>query len=174
MNADAFAALLLELAPTREDLARGGVDEEGEVEGILACFRRLRREPSATPQAPRSDDELVRLVTVYDCSRVAVLGVGFDGRAQLEARGIRVAGWEADPIVVRPDGTVAVFEHDTPTAFLCGAQTGARFLDALAFALQSMMASNRRGEQGWRTEPLAERCAELAGWRESVRFWSCV
>jgi hypothetical protein len=166
MKADAFVENLRSAMPSLKALEDYGLDED-EIDEIQSTFRAT---PKAVSKAPPSfAGELGRLVGSYDCTGLEIGLVSFEGELKEHANGLIFGHCEADTLVVRNDGAVAMYEHDAPsqTAFLCAVDSE-HFLDALATFVSI------RTEKGiWkgRVGEAAQRCCSASGEPASVGFY---
>ncbi len=144
--------------PSSEQLNEYGLDES-EISDIQKTFKSVERNLSDSDSGARS--EIERLILRNDCSTVEVGLLRFLSYPKEHPQGAVVAVCENDPIVVRGDGTVAMYDHGNPDlkAMDCGADSE-RFLDALAAFIDI-----RRNKLQWkgRVTAAAEVCSQLAG-----------
>jgi hypothetical protein len=164
MDADTFLSCLNDAMPTRESLRDYGLDDE-EIEGIRAVFSAPARNNAREGQS----SELERLVAQFDCSRLEVGLVNFLGEIEFHLHGRIFAYCEADPLVVRENGVVAMYDHADP----CSMQTecssdSEKFLDALCEFIQI-----RTHKSSWkgRLQDASESCANAAGGVRYKQFY---
>lgn len=109
----------------------------------------------SVPHSPVSNDELCRLVSLFDCSSLEIGFVTFfSDPPYYRGEALVVARFEADYLGIhRETGHVLWLDHAVPYfVMLEVAQSGARFLDALALLLTP---GDRIG--------LPDACAAVAG-----------
>lgn len=156
MNAEEFLQQVEKAMPERSILEEYGLEAD-EIADIQATFIAQRRSPSSTT----ARSEVERLVAEFDCSRLEIGLVRFSEELTAFADGRCFGACEADPLVVRPDGSIALYDHAQPASMLhvC-ANDAERFLDGLATFVRI------RGEKStWvgRVEEAAKAYAHSAG-----------
>ena len=163
MTGTDFLLFLHEMMPPRAELEADGLSPE-RIEDIQATFRSVPRKPSGS--SARS--ELEKMIIENDCSTVEFGFISFLDRPLVHRHGIQVAYHEADPIVVTPAGTIAMYDHEDPDFVIvnCAADSE-RFLDALSTYL-----AIRQDKSKWkgRNDAAVALCAEKAGGREYAKF----
>jgi hypothetical protein len=94
--------------------------------------------------------------------------IRFVDNSRKHSHGIQVAICETDPIVVTPDGKVAMHDHVDPEKRITCATDSERFLDGLQMFLKI-----RREKSKWvgREKQAAKLCAAKAGGRECETFF---
>lgn len=168
MRSEDFVQLLNKLAPRWREQAKtfGLSDEEADD---------IAMESSVRPRSPTpidaGDDELLRLINRYDCSRLSVPGgISFRSEVLHDKQRAFVAAEEADPIIIRSDGKVVLLDHASPDFVIAAcAANGAAFLDALGILLD-VPEGLQRGEHAWRR--MTEQCTAAAGGEEYRKFWT--
>ena len=156
MKADAFVRHLQRAKPDRATLEEYGLDEE-EIEEIESTFTASRR----LPHAEGVLSEAVRMVVEFDCAKLEVGPICFNGEPRPLAKGVCFAVCEADPLMVVDSGAVVLCDHEEPERVqLACAADAERFLDALA-----RFVTVRQDRERWmgKVEEASALCAEAAG-----------
>jgi len=163
MKAEEFLRHLGTAMPDQHVLADYGLDED-EIADIQATFVAPRRPSTADPAA----GELERMIVEFDCSRVEIGLVRLHGEITSRPEGLVFASCEADPLVVRADGCVAMCDHAVArsVAFVCAADSE-RFLDAMAVYVEF----RAEKDAGKSRADAAEECAKAAGGSEYRGFY---
>jgi hypothetical protein len=157
MNSSDFLSALNMAMPSREELEAYGLSSN-EIDGVQGSFRFIERNPSGISLASRSEAE--RMIVEFDCSALEVGLVRFLDRPREHRHGVQVAFCETDPIVVCPDGTVAMYDHANADKAVNCAADSEHFLDGL-----SVFLTVRREKAKWkgRAQEAAALCANKAG-----------
>jgi hypothetical protein len=164
MKAEHFLNVLRDAMPSRDTLEEYGLDED-EIEEIQATF--LARARSASSRKGQSEVE--RLITEFDCSRVEVGLVRFLDEPRERDQGIQFACCEADSIVVKEDGSVAMYDEGaTESKEVPCATDSQKFLEGLAAFIE--IRANKSHWKG-RVDEAATRCAAAAGGGQSEEFF---
>lgn len=158
MKAEEFLEKLKMAMPTDAELEDYGLDEQ-EIEQIKATFQARPRHIGEPVMD--ATGEIGRLIWRFDCNSLEVGLIRFDAAVTSQLGGLRFGLCEADPLLVKPDGSVVMHDHSTPgrEVFHC-ASNPEKFLDALIIFVQI-----RREEQKWhgREGEAAEMCANASG-----------
>ena len=149
--------------PQRHVLADYGLNDD-EIADIQATFVARRRSASADPAASEAE----RMIVEFDCSRVEIGLVRLHGEITGHPEGLVFASCEADPLVVRADGCIAMLDHAVgqKIALLCAADSE-RFLDAMTVYVDHRAAKDT---DRCRTDA-AEECAKAAGGAQYRDFY---
>ncbi len=166
MKGKDFLALLARAMPSMSELLQYGLDEH-EAEEIQAGFKSVER-PSLGGGV-RFSSELQSLVSENDLSTVEVGLVTFPSHPEITDLGVVVAYLEADPIVVRHDGSIAVLDHARPTFSRTCAANSEAFLEALARFVEIR---SRKKDWNGRSADAASICADAAGGSDYKWFYS--
>lgn len=166
MNAEEFVEFLQAHAPSADALAEAGLDED-DIAEVLSKFL-ARRRPGGDVREFRS--ELERLVTQWDCASIEIATLGFlKSPGPFGDEGVQIARWEADPLVVAPDGRVVAYDHAEPETLAAAcAVDSAAFLSALSIVVA---ASGKRPTTTEQFFELVSACARAAGEPESGSFF---
>lgn len=166
MNAEDFVARLRDAMPSQESLADYGLDDE-EIDAIQLTFIAKPRDQVQSTQ--ESNHEIQRLIRDFDCSTVEIGLVRFCNEFAHLQSGERFAFCEADSVLLRKDGAVALYAHSAPDSLLleCAADSE-RFLDALAEFVE--VQKKKRDWEG-RVQEAAIRCATAAGGEKYLDFY---
>lgn len=164
MNAETFIKSIENVKPSRESLEDYGLEDE-EIEEILATFMAPAKKISKEEQ----NDEIQRMLTSFDCSKIEIGLIRFQDEVRAHSYGKMFAFCEADPLVIRADGSIAMYDHANPDPVpLECAGNSEKFLDALAkFIDIRSKKSNWKG----RTVEAAELCAKAAGGSQYCDFF---
>lgn len=168
MKGKDFLTLLARAMPSMSELAQYGLDEE-EAEEIQASFKSVER-PSSGGGVSFSS-ELQTLVSENDLSTVEVGLVTFPSHPEITDRGVVVAYFEADPLVVQRDGSVAMSDHARPDVLRTCAASSEAFLEALARFVEIR---SRKKDWNGRLAEAASICAEAAGGSDYKWFYSAL
>jgi hypothetical protein len=115
MKAEEFAKALAEYMPSVAELRDEGLGIE-EIEDYQGAWRCVRRCVSDVSEPAPKENEVDRLLRIYDCSTVEVCGIRFNSPlVDNHSSGQAVAALEADPIVIIRSGDVAIFDHEEPS-----------------------------------------------------------
>ena len=164
MNAETFLQCLQDVMPGREALEDYGLEND-EIEDIQATFLASARKSYEKEQG----DEIQRMLAIFDCSRIEVGLIRFQDKVRSHLYGTMFAFCEADPLVIRADGSIAMYDHSNPDSMqLKCAVSSERFLDALARFVD--IRSKKLNWKG-RTIEAAELCANTAGGSEYCDFF---
>ena len=172
MLADQFVFRLSLAAPSLERLAAVGIvgDEAAE---ILRSFNCIPREGLRKPTIEM--DELIRLVEQWDSTAVEIGMLRFSGGSKQTSMGVQVGLIEADPLVVRSDGHVIVYELGMEEHVLwLVANSGAQLLDAVliaAVALNERLFVDESIDRGEGVRRIAAQCSEAAGGAQFKDFF---
>jgi hypothetical protein len=164
MRSEEFVAALATSAPSTSELAAGGLDAAG----MAAMLRTRQVKARLHPPPATTVCELERLLLTYDCSTVEVGLLRFLDGPRPHVAGTQVAWVEADPVVVRPDARVALYDHADGSRLMDCAADGGRLLDALAHFVS--IVGHRQRWQG-RSAEAARSCAACAGGEEFASFY---
>ncbi len=164
MNAETFLKCLQDVIPSRESLEDYGLEND-EIEEIQATFLA----PAKKSPEEEQGDEVQRMLANFDCSRIEIGLIRFQDKVRSHLYGTMFAFCEADPLVIRKDGSIAMYDHANPDSMqLECAVNSERFLDALAkFIDIRSKKSNWKG----RTVEAAELCANTAGGSQYCEFF---
>ena len=169
MRSEEFVALLTHLAARdRESAIAAGVDEDEADEIAQGYIPKIR---PAAAKASDPDDELLRLLALYDCSHVELPGaIRFHKCPRVMAQGTAVAAQEADPIVRGADGELRLHDHSNMDFVISRcASSGTAFMEAIA-CFATAMTDPTRGEEVY--ERVTTATVALAGGDEYRDFWS--
>jgi hypothetical protein len=138
MKAEEFADCIARLAPSRSRLAEFEFSASF-VDRLLekhVCRPRLGgRVPEGAPQ-----DALLTLLAAWDVSKVTVGQVEFLPEPEPHRDGWQVGYVESDPLVLRRDSEIVVYEHATDCHLLWrAARDGEHFLGALVTAEEYLL-----------------------------------
>lgn len=172
MKAAEFVVKLKELAPTEEDLISGGIFTSSEdIKQWLGYYNAVKRESNQLV-FPDGMDELLRLVTEYDCNTVELGMVYLTDRFNdlfTEFKDYYLVGVdEVDYLVISKEtGEVLLLDRFEQTFVICYcAANGAKFLDAIieaaVFGKLSFTDEASYNDQSLR-KVKALKCADLAG-----------
>jgi hypothetical protein len=167
MKAKSFLRLVRSTMPTQSELLKFGMTAE-EALGIQSCFIAKKRNAKAAPEVT----ELERMLIEYDCSTIDLGPVQFRGAVKPTPDGLCFGSSEADPLVILPDGRIALFDHASRDAApeLCAADSE-RFLDLLAMRITISLEIEMW--KGRRPEALL-RLAEIAGGQAYFAFCNMI
>jgi hypothetical protein len=165
MRAEEFVQIYEGAAPERSELLADGLDEQ-DADAILEIFICPLRRGVSTGSVK---DELLRLLTAFDCTKTGISALTFRSPPAPHPRGQLVGFLEADPLVSLSDGSVIMLDHGHPSSpgEIC-AISGERFLDALAHRVRAGI-----GAKGC-SPAVAASCAMLAGVPPSVALWRTI
>ena len=162
-----FLAVVGKAMPDREGLEEYGLDDD-EIDAIQSTFSYTARETQSSPVEPAS--ELERMILDNDCSAIEIGLVRFLERPESHSQGVAVACCEADPVVVRSDGSVGVYDHGDPDSVVMEcAGNPESFLDGLAAFIE--VRANKSDWQG-RHESAAHHCSVKAGGSAYTDFFA--
>lgn len=163
MQVETFLEILHKAMPTRESLLGYGLDDE-DIRHIQLTFIARRRKTFSDSATP----ELLRMVTDYDCSTLEIGLLQFLSQPQEHPNGIHVANCEADPVVLKPDGTIVMLDHAAPGAEQRCAIDSEHFLGALAQFVE--IRANRPAWLG-KTNQAITQCTQAAGSQQCEDFY---
>lgn len=157
MLANEFLDVVRKAMPPRKELRQFGLDDS-EIEGIQQTFMHTRRTGRNVLDA---QSEIEKMIMANDCSNLEVGLMRFLPEPRAHPHGVIIAFCEADPVVVRKDGTIAMYDHARadmePKECALDSE---RFLDALAKFVEIR---RRKTEWRGRVSEAAKLCASLAG-----------
>lgn len=164
MQVEIFLEQLYDAMPNRDDLEDYGL-EEGEIQEIQGTFVATKRRFSTG----QGSGEIERLIEEFDCSKVEIGLIRFQGKLSNQPYGTVFAFCEADPLAICADGSIAMFDHESPDSkqVKC-ASNSERFLDALAAFID--IRANKSHWKG-RIGEAAEVCANAAGGSQFQEFF---
>lgn len=167
MKASEFLQLVHSQMPAESFLRELGMNDE-DVVNIQRSF--IFRERDV--KAPEGVSELERMIIEYDCSTLEVGPVRFGDRILVTPQGVCVGACEADPLVVLPDGRIALFDHGRRDVIpeFCAIDSE-RFLDGLATSIN--IGLDRKAWTGRFPEAVL-RCSEAAGGAQFASFFRMV
>lgn len=166
MKAEDFVEFLHAHAPPADALSDAGLDED-DVAEVLSKFSARRRPAGATREFR---NELERLVTEWDCASIEIGTLCFLGAPRpFGIKGVEVGRWEADPLVVGPDGRVVAYDHAEAATITvpCAADSSA-FLSALSIVVAAIGKRPTTKDQFF---DVVESCARAAGEPKSGSFF---
>lgn len=160
-----FVTLAAKLIPSTEELEHAGLSP-AELADIQAVYRLQQRvKPLQMANPP---NELVRLLSEWDCSRFELVSLRFTLPTLCNTE-LRIGYREADPIHLLENGTVVMINHASETERTVIARDGNTFLDALAFIIE--VQANSKQLQKRKMEIVAK-CQEIAKARaQGNDFW---
>ncbi len=164
MNAQHFLRHIERAMPSRASMQEYGLDNE-EIEEMRSTFLAPRRPVSIADGL----SQIEQLIVGFDCSKLEVGLVRFNGRLVPHRAGTCFAYCEADPLVLVEDGSVWLCDHVQPdSVFQPCAESADRFLDAMA-----TFASIRSDGESWmgRTGEAVDLCATAAGGERFADFF---
>lgn len=167
MRCEEFVSVLAELSPMwREQMKIAGVSDEDAEDQI----RSMVIPPRATASSQPVDDEVLRLIAHYDCSKVVLPGdISFQGQPMTGLYGTIVATEESDPIRVVSSGELVLFDHVVPDFVTARCSlNGACFLEAMAILMRAQ--ANHPQKPKTTTLVLAG-CTEAAGGDTYESYW---
>ncbi len=171
MKAEEFVVKLKEIAPTEEELISRGYTSSEHIKRCLISYNAVKRESNPLV-IPNGMDELLRLVTEYDCNTVELgmvcLTDSFNDLFTEFEDYYLVGVDEVDYLVIsKKTGEVLILDRFEQTFVICYcAANGAKFLDALIEA-QVFIHLTVSDEEIYNDQSLrkvkALKCADLAG-----------
>ena len=164
MRAHEFVEFLKRATPTKQELESYGL-AGSEIDDIQSLFNAIPRSPSGTEQP----DELIALITEFDCSSIEIGGIEFKSSPTPHRHGIVFGKYEADPLVIVIEGDIAMFDHANvgvdPIVIAANSES---FLDALAKFVDIL-----KSKVDWadRFDEAVEQCSQLANGKNSEEFF---
>jgi hypothetical protein len=172
MDAKTFVDAVGKLAPTLDELIRGGSSREGAV-----YFQRGFFAPPREPGKERSTgDPVLDLIANYDVSTLEIGRVTFLQEVEYSPGKYVIGKEEADPLVMDPEtGEIRLEELGTDGFVIATcAASGGQFLDAL-YRAQVHFRERSRDESVYndnrKCHEAAEECARLAGGARYLGFY---
>lgn len=164
MTPSAFITVLQSAKPSAEKLRAAGLND-GEIDDIHRYFTATKR---SALHSGSSGNELEQLLADYDCSSLDIGGVTFLDQPIGCDHGVMIGRHEADPLVIRNDGSVVLCDHKESGHQLTCAVDPDHFLDGLAAFVR--IVNDRRAWRGKATGA-ADICASAAGVAECPTFY---
>ena len=164
MKAHEFVELLKRATPTKQELESYGL-AGSEIDDIQVLFYAIPRSTGGLEQP----DELIALITEFDCSSVEIGGIEFESSPKPHSHGIAFGKYEADALVLLNEGDIAMFDHaDVGVGPIVIAADSDSFLDALAQFVEIL-----RSKVDWadRFDEAVEQCSQLANGKNSKEFF---